>query len=148
MKRFDLLLEEDVKGYEGENGELIHEAPALYRLMTRLLDDAALPASQSQLVIAAIAYFIMPRDVIPEEDLGPRGYMDDIFLCALIASQVMKESGSKDILVRNWDGHRPIVALVGEILAKEQELIGDKKESILQYIGYDQLHLASADFID
>jgi uncharacterized membrane protein YkvA (DUF1232 family) len=148
MKRFDLLLEEDVKGYDGENSELIHEAPALYRLMTRLLDDASLPAGQSQLVIAAIAYFIMPADVIPEEDLGPVGYMDDIFLCALVASQAMKESGSKDILVRNWDGHRPVVALIEEILAKEQKLIGDKKESILQYIGYDQLHVASADFTD
>jgi uncharacterized membrane protein YkvA (DUF1232 family) len=148
MKRFDVLLEEDVKGYEGENSELIHEAPAFYRLMTRLLDDASLPAGQSQLVIAAIAYFIMPTDVIPEEDLGPSGYMDDIFLCAMVASQVMKESGSKDILIRNWDGHRPVVALVEEILANEQELIGDKKESILQYIGYDQLQVASANFTD
>jgi uncharacterized membrane protein YkvA (DUF1232 family) len=148
MKRFDLLLEEDVKGYDGENSELIHEAPAFYRLMTRLLDDAALPAGQSPLVIAAIAYFIMPADVIPEEDLGPRGYLDDIFLCALVASQVMKEASSASILVRNWDGHRQVVPLIEEILAKEQELIGDKKASILQYVGYDQLHVASADFID
>jgi uncharacterized membrane protein YkvA (DUF1232 family) len=148
MKRFDVLLEEDIKGYVGENGDLIREAPALYRLMTRLLDDQSLPAGQSQLVIAAIAYFIMPSDVIPEEDLGPRGYMDDIFLCAMVASQVMKESGSKDILIRNWDGHRPVVALVEEILANERELIGDKKESILQYIGYDQLHVAGANFTD
>jgi uncharacterized membrane protein YkvA (DUF1232 family) len=148
MKRFDVLLEEDIKGYDGENSDLIHEAPALYRLMTRLLDDQSLPAGQSQLVIAAIAYFIMPSDVIPEEDLGPRGFMDDIFLCALVASQVMKESGSKDILIRNWDGRRPVVALVEEILANERELIGDKKESILQYIGYDQLHVASANSTD
>jgi len=148
MKRFDVLLEEDIKGYDGENSDLIHEAPALYRLMTRLLDDQSLPAGKSQLVIAAIAYFIMPKDVIPEEDLGPSGYMDDIFLCALVAGQVMEESGSADILIRNWDGDRPVVALVKEMLAREQELIGDKKESILQYIGYEELHVASADFSD
>jgi uncharacterized membrane protein YkvA (DUF1232 family) len=148
MKRFDLLLEEDVKGYDGENSELIREAPAFYRLMTRLLGDASLPAGLSQLVIAAIAYFIMPADVIPEEDLGPVGYMDDIFLCALVASQVMKEAGSADILVRNWDGQRPVAALIEEILARERELIADKKASILQYIGYDQLHVARADFTD
>jgi hypothetical protein len=29
--------------------------------------------------------------------------------------------------------------LVNEILEREQELIGDKKDRIMQYIGYDQL---------
>jgi hypothetical protein len=43
MKRFDKLLEEDVSGYNGDLADLIHQAPALYRLMTRLLDDRGLP---------------------------------------------------------------------------------------------------------
>lgn len=137
LKRFDLLLEEDVSGYEGDFSELIHEAPALYRLMTRLLDDPALPERLSPLVIAAIAYFIAPADVIPEEEVGPIGYVDDIFFCAFVADQVMKESVSEDILVRNWDGNKSIVPLVKEILNREKELIGDKKELIFQFIGYD-----------
>jgi uncharacterized membrane protein YkvA (DUF1232 family) len=149
LKRFDLLLKEDVSGYEGDFSELIHEAPALYRLMTRLLGDPDLPEGLSPLVISAIAYFIAPSDIIPEEQLGPRGYVDDIYFCAFVADQVMKAAGTEDILIRNWDGERPIVPLVKEILNREKELIEDKKELIMEYIGYDQLsNLAKSDNID
>jgi uncharacterized membrane protein YkvA (DUF1232 family) len=149
LKRFDALLEEDVSGYKGELSDLISNAPALYRLMTRLLDDPALPKEMSQLVIAAIAYFILPEDVIPEDKYGPRGYVDDLFLCAFVADQVMRETGSEEILIRNWDGKVPIVPLVKDILGREKELLGDKKENIMQYIGYEQLGtLAKADNID
>ncbi|MCX6674761.1 MAG: DUF1232 domain-containing protein [Methanothrix sp.] len=148
MKRFDAILEKDISGYEGEFSQLIHQAPALYRMMTRLLDDRALPRSMSPLVIAAIAYFILPEDIIPEEKYGPVGYVDDIYLCAFIANEVTKESGSPDILARNWDGFVPVAALVKEILDREKELIGEKKDRIMQYIGYDQLGLTPSDSID
>jgi uncharacterized membrane protein YkvA (DUF1232 family) len=138
MKRFDKLLEEDVSSYKGKHKELIAQAPALYRLMTQLLDDKALPSHLSQLVIAAIAYFILPGDVIPEDKYGPLGFVDDIFLCAFVADQVRKETSSDDILIRNWDGKTPIIPLIKEILGSEEELIGDKKQTIKEYIGYEQ----------
>jgi uncharacterized membrane protein YkvA (DUF1232 family) len=133
------MLEKDISGYEGEFSELIHQAPALYRMMTKLLDDPALPRSISPLVIAAIAYFILPEDIIPEDKFGPVGYVDDIYLCSFVANEVMTASGSSDILVRNWDGLRPVVEMVKEILDRENELIGDEKDRIMQYIGLDQL---------
>jgi len=148
LKRFDAMLEKDISGYEGEFSQLIRQAPALYRMMTRLLDDCALPKEMSPLVIAAIAYFILPEDIIPEEKYGPAGYVDDIYLCAFVANEVMRKSSSPDILARNWDGQVPVVALVREILDREKELIGDKKDRIMQYIGYDQLGMSSSDCID
>ena len=134
MKRFDSLLEEAVSGYEGKFSEIIHEAPAFYRLMVRLLDDSSLPKQLSQLVIAAIAYFILPADAIPEDKYGPIGYIDDIFLCAFVADRVRIQAGSEDILIRNWDGKMPIVPLVKKILDCEKELIGDKRSLIMKYI--------------
>lgn len=149
MKRFDKLLEEDISGYSGKHSELIIQAPALYKLMTRLLDDPDLPRHLSALVIAAIAYFILPEDVIPEHNLGPQGYIDDIFLCAFVAEKVQLEAGSEEILMRNWESNIPIAPLVREILSREEELIGDKKRSIMQCIGYSQQgSLAQANEID
>ena len=139
MKRFDKLLEEEVSSYQGENQELIKQAPALYRLMTRLLDDKDLPSHQSQLVIAAIAYFILPGDIVPEDKYGPMGFVDDIFLCAFVADQIRKDTASDEILVRNWDGKKSIISIIKEILSAEDKLIGDKKGTILEYIGYEQL---------
>lgn len=148
MKRFDSMLEKDISGYSGEFSRLIVQAPALYRLMTRLLDDRDLSKQMSPLVIAAIAYFILPEDIIPEDKFGPAGYVDDIYLCAFVANEVMKQSGSSDILNRNWDGDVPAEQLIGEILARERELIGEQKERIMQYIGYDQLGVSASDSID
>jgi uncharacterized membrane protein YkvA (DUF1232 family) len=139
VERFDSLLEKDISDYKGEYASIIHQAPALYRMMTRMLDDRTLPSKISPLVIAAIAYFILPEDVIPEDKFGPVGYLDDIYLCAFVAQEVAKEFGSPDILVRNWDGKVSVVNLIKEILDREQDLIGDKKDRIMQYIGYDQL---------
>ncbi len=137
MKRFDVLLEESISDYSGKFSNIIHQAPAFYRLMVRLLDDRDLPKQVSQLVIAAIAYFILPADVIPEDKYGALGYIDDIFLCALVADRVMKETGSEDILIRNWDGEGPIVPLIRDILEREKELIGDKKDQITEFIEED-----------
>ncbi len=148
MKRFDAILEKDISGYEGKFSRLIAQAPALYKMMTRLLDDRDLPRSMSPQVIAAIAYFILPEDIIPEEKFGPIGYVDDIYLCAFVANEVAKESASHDILARNWDGNVPIATLIIEILDREKELIGDQKDHIMQYIGYDQLGMSKSDSID
>jgi len=138
MKRFDKLLEIEVSGYKGEFGDIISQAPALYRLMTRLLDDPDMPRDMSPMVIAAIAYFILPEDAIPEDRYGPMGFIDDIYLCAFVADKVMEAAGMEEILVRNWDGKVPVVQLVKGILARENELLGDKKERIMELIGFGQ----------
>ena len=79
------MLENEICGYEGEFADLISQAPAFYKLMTRLLDDPDLPKPLSPHIIAAIAYFILPEDIIPEDKFGPVGYVDDIYLCAFVA---------------------------------------------------------------
>jgi uncharacterized membrane protein YkvA (DUF1232 family) len=94
MKNFDVLLQEDIQAYEGRHDDLIYQAPALYRLLTRLLDDPMLPGRLRPLVLAAVAYFILPADIIPEDLQGPYGYVDDIFLGAFVADLVRRELGS------------------------------------------------------
>ena len=84
MKRFDSMLEKDISGYLGKFSRLIVHAPALYRMMTRLLDDRDLPRQMSPLVIAAIAYFILPEDIIPEEKVRCRADMWTISTSALL----------------------------------------------------------------
>lgn len=135
MKHFDQLLEEDIAAYEGRHDDLIYQAPALYRLLVSLLDDPRLPTRLRPLVIAAIAYFILPADIIPEEIEGPYGYVDDIFLCAFMADRIGKEIGSYDILLENWDGEAPLLPLIKDILGREEVLIGGNRGKVLNYIG-------------
>jgi uncharacterized membrane protein YkvA (DUF1232 family) len=115
---------------------LIYQAPAFYRLLTHLLDDARLPRKLRPLVLAAIAYFILPVDIIPEELEGPYGYVDDIWLCAFVAARVRQEAGGEEILVENWDGEAPVVELVEELLAGEDLLSEEESRQVLAYIGF------------
>ena len=139
MKRFDQLLQEDIAKYEGRHDQLIYQAPALYRLLCSLLDDKRLPGRLRPMVSSAIAYFILPADVIPESIQGPYGYVDDIWLCAWALDVVRKAVGNDDVLTENWDGEAPLLALVSDILAEEEKLIGTERKKILAYTGCDRL---------
>ena len=139
MKKFDELLRQDIAAYEGRHDDLIFQAPALYRLMTQLLDDKRLPGRLRSLVACAIAYFILPADIISEDIYGPYGYVDDIWLCAWVADIVRREVGSDDILTENWDGEAPLMPLLSDILTREADLIGDQRAKILWYTGCDRL---------
>jgi uncharacterized membrane protein YkvA (DUF1232 family) len=106
--------------------------------LTRLLDDPRLPTPLRPLISCAIAYFILPADIISEEIHGPYGYVDDIWLCAYVADVVRHELGGDAILVENWAGEAPLLPLLGEVLDKERDLIGDERERILWYTGCAQ----------
>jgi len=135
MKDFDLLLRQEIAVYEGRHDDLLYLAPDFYKLLTRLLDDPRLPPRLRPLIACAVAYFILPADVIPEELHGPYGYIDDIWLCSFVADMVRQELGDQAILEENWEGEGPILSLIREVLDKEQDLIGDERQRILRYTG-------------
>jgi uncharacterized membrane protein YkvA (DUF1232 family) len=139
MKHFDDVLREEIKTYEGRHDDLIYLAPEFYRLLTHLLDDPRLPSRLRPLVSCAIAYFILPADIISEDIYGPYGYVDDIFLSAFIANVVRNAMDLDSILIENWEGETEVIPLIDEILAKEYELIGNKRDKILEYTGCNLL---------
>ncbi len=139
MKSYDDLLKADIGKYEGRHDDLIHQAPSLYRLLVALLDDPRLPDRLRPLVSCAIAYFILPGDVMPESIYGPDGYVDDIWLTAMVADTVRRHIGNDAILTENWDGESDVLDLVNEVVANEKELVGDQGGRILSYCGCDQI---------
>jgi uncharacterized membrane protein YkvA (DUF1232 family) len=139
MQDFFEELTADIAQYEGRHDEFIYLTPYWYRLMTNLLDDPRLPGRLKPLVSCAIAYFIMPADIVPEEIHGPYGYIDDIFFCAYVADQVLSRTNKADLLIENWEGEGDIVELIEEILGQEDALIGDQKGLILRYTGCTEL---------
>jgi uncharacterized membrane protein YkvA (DUF1232 family) len=138
MKDFDVLLRDEIKFYEGRHDDLIYLAPDFFRLLTRLLDDPELPVRLRPLIACAIAYFVLPADIIPEELYGPYGYVDDIWLCSYVAEIVRNEVGDDNILTENWEGEAPLMPLISEVLEKEKDLIGNERQKILWYVGCDQ----------
>lgn len=136
MKSYDQLLADDIATFEGRHDDLIFQAPAFYRMLVALLDDPAVPRRLRPLLIAAVAYFILPSDIIPEAIHGPYGYVDDIFMCAWVADQLRRELGSEAVLVENWDGEGSVIQVIADILANEKEMIGDQRGKMLAYAGF------------
>jgi uncharacterized membrane protein YkvA (DUF1232 family) len=137
MKEFYELIEDEVVGYTGRHENVVIEAPAFYRLLTRLLDDPDLPPRLRPLVLIALGYFAISGDIIPEDIQGPLGFTDDIFLTILVADQIRKELKSDDILTRNWDGNTSLSFFMEEFKNNEEDLIGDKREQILKFAGWE-----------
>jgi uncharacterized membrane protein YkvA (DUF1232 family) len=139
MKDFDQLLKEDIAAYAGPRADLLAQAPAFFRLLARMLADPALPGRLRPLIMAAIGYFALAADIMPEDLRGSFGYIDDLFLAAFVANQVRLELDSDGILLDNWDGEKQILPLIEEILSLESELLEDKKDLVLWYIGYEHM---------
>lgn len=139
MKDFYSKLKSDIEAYEGRYDDFIYLTPEWYKLMTNLLDDSRLPHRLKPMVSCAIAYFIIPADVISEEIHGPYGYIDDIFFCAFVADEIRKNSQKSHILVENWEGEGDILDLIKEVLDNEKKLIGDNRKLIFDYTGFSEL---------
>ncbi len=143
LKSFDELLAEEIAAQEDAAKDaadaVLAQAPALYRLLTHLLGDPALPARLRPLLQAGIAYFVLPEDILAEDLRGLAGFADDIFLAAWIANRVLQETASERLLTDNWDGARPLLPLLSEILARESDLVGEHLDLVLWFIGYEYL---------
>lgn len=112
----------------GEKGRQVAEivllAPDLFMLLVRLIQDPRTPTGQKALVAVGIAYFFSPLDFMPETILGPVGYLDDIVLAVYIINQIL--NGNRQLVLENWSGRGDVLAIVQNITAQAEELVGQK----------------------
>ncbi|MFQ6616221.1 MAG: YkvA family protein [Fidelibacterota bacterium] len=129
-------LVEKVQDYEGRRQRTIRLAPKFFKLMTNLLEDRKTPKEARSLISSAIAYFVVPRDVIPEKVFGPLALIDDVFVCLHVTKKL---SGMMDNewVSTHWEGDESLVDLVDELYPLAEKYVGHAKEKILNYVGLD-----------
>jgi uncharacterized membrane protein YkvA (DUF1232 family) len=96
-------LKDEVARYMGALRDVVVLAPSYGMLMFHLLNDPRLTRKHRLLVDAAIAYLVSSDDVIPEDQVGPYGYLDDIFCCAFVANRIGHDLGW-EVLEEAWAG--------------------------------------------
>jgi uncharacterized membrane protein YkvA (DUF1232 family) len=80
----------------------IMELPRFLRLLWGLMTDGRVSKTDKLLVGAAIAYIVMPVDMIP--DVIPfLGEVDDVYLLVLAVRRLMRNAG-RAILLSHWTG--------------------------------------------
>ncbi|MFQ5976381.1 MAG: YkvA family protein [Candidatus Hydrothermarchaeales archaeon] len=134
--RFYKILQESMSDYDGDFQEVVKLTPEVFKLFVNLLGDPQVSASSKPIINAAIAYFVAPFDVVPEEYYGPMGYLDDLFLCAWSLKKLEEQVGY-EVLEKNWEGGGNLDTVIDEIYKKSKETIKGMEKDILVYVGLE-----------
>ena len=80
----------------------IKQLPAYLRLLGGLLTDRRVAGMDKLLVAGAIAYIVMPLDIVP--DFIPFiGEVDDVFILVMALQRLIANTG-RNVLVAHWTG--------------------------------------------
>ena len=99
--------------------------PDIFILLVRLALDKEVPGSARAMIGGAIAYFILPFDLLPEAILGPAGYLDDLVLAVAVLAQAF--GGDLEPYARkHWSGSEDLRVVIRDITSTAQSLLGQK----------------------
>lgn len=98
------------------------------------LDNKKLSKEFRLEINAAIAYYVIPNDVIPEEIYGPYGYIDDIFVSVYVLRRIADSYGY-DFLQKIWRPNNKVKDVIDDCYNNSLELLEDKVYPILSYSG-------------
>ena len=80
----------------------IRQLPNYLRLLVGLMTDRRVPGLDKLLVAGALAYIVMPFDLVP--DFIPFfGEVDDVFLLVLALERLISNSG-RSVVLAHWSG--------------------------------------------
>lgn len=110
-------------GSNNKWAEYIMLAPDLFYLLYKLILDREVLIADKAKLVAAIAYFISPIDLVPEALLGPAGYIDDIAVVAYVLNSIINNT-DPEIVRKHWVGEGDVLEVIQRILAVANKMIG------------------------
>lgn len=129
---YDALIE-NLETYTGEYESFIDYGPSLFKLLCDLL-KSDVDYSLKLPICGAIAYYVTPDDVIPENIYGPYGYIDDIYLSSHVLKMVADIHGYDFIQEKSSISN--IKEIINECESKSLEILNDDEiKSIIEYAG-------------
>ncbi len=97
--------------------------PDVFILLWRLANDRRVAGKDKVLLGSAIAYFILPFDLMPEALIGPIGYMDDLVFAVYVLNKMIT-STDPAVLREHWSGNDDVLAIIQRVLNAADSLIG------------------------
>lgn len=136
MKTYYDFLKHEISNFEGEFDSFILYIPEFFKLLCDLLEEN-IEKEDKRKINTALAYFVVPNDVIPEDIFGPLGYVDDIFVCSVI----LKELSNKynDLILSHWQYDEDFNSVLDICYNKSISILKEKNliDEIFTYIGLD-----------
>ncbi|HKI85638.1 MAG TPA: DUF1232 domain-containing protein [Thermoanaerobaculia bacterium] len=98
--------------------------PDVFILLVRLALDSEVPKPARALIVGALAYFILPFDLLPEGVVGPLGYMDDLVIACAVLTQAL--GGDLEPFARKyWSGSESLRVVLHDVTRSAQALLGE-----------------------
>lgn len=127
---YDRLRERILHAVEKRGGKLGDGAvralllvPDVFILLARLALDKNVPGGTRAMIGGALAYFVLPADLLPEMILGGAGFLDDLVLAAAVLSQAF--GGDLEPYARkHWSGAEDLRVVLKDISETAQSLLG------------------------
>lgn len=114
--------------------------PDIFMLLVRLSIDKEVPRSTRMLVGGALAYFVLPADLMPELVLGPMGFLDDLLLSVAVLAEAFGDD-LEPYAEKHWSGSRKLRTVLGDVLHSAKSLVGvnvyERLRSLLSKRGVD-----------
>jgi len=135
---YDRLRERILAGLERRGGRLADATvralllvPDVFILLVRLALDKEVPAQARMMIGGALAYFVLPIDLMPEALLGAGGFLDDLVLATAVLAQAF--SGELEPYARrHWSGSEDLRVVIQDISYAAENLLGTKVYSRLE----------------
>lgn len=120
-----------IEGYLAERGgaagdkaaEALLLVPDTFVFLLRLLLDPEVPKAKRALIGSAIAYFVLPMDLLPEAFVGPGGFVDDLVLALAVLSQSFG-SELEPWAKKYWSGSQNLRKVLRDVLQSAHGLLG------------------------
>jgi uncharacterized membrane protein YkvA (DUF1232 family) len=110
-------------GKENQWSQYLLWAPDLFYMLWKLSMDENVPKKEKLKLLAVLAYFISPLDLIPEAILGPAAFADDIALTAYVLNSLMNHVDA-DLVRKYWMGEDDALEVIQKILMVADKMVG------------------------
>ena len=123
-----------VSDYRGKRESVIRRAGDIFDFYTHLFADPRLPRHHKIVVNAVLAYFVVPKDVFPEDILGPIGLVDDLYVAACAFRRLQKEVAPA-VLLDAWPGEDELTTVMHDVYRESRAEVGRKSKEVLRMAG-------------
>ena len=137
MKNYYDFLKYELDNFQGDFDSFILYIPDFFKLLCNLLDED-FDKQDRRIINSALAYFVVPNDVIPEEIYGPMGYVDDVFVCVKVLKTLQEKYGIEK-LARLWDCDEELDEVIDYSYKKSLEILKKQNlvKQVLEYSGVE-----------
>ena len=128
--RFYDRIRNTIQRYVDSKGALIGKTagfmllvPDVFILLWRLTTDSRVNGKDKVLLGSAVAYYVMPFDLIPEALVGPAGYLDDLVFGVYVLNKILGNVDAS-ILREHWSGSEDVLDSIQNVLNAAESLGG------------------------